>query len=243
MEVGDLVILYSGHSSVSHIWLTPAAIVDNKFGRFHHNDFLGKPFGSRIASRGNSDGWLLALQPTPELWASAQSTRTQIVNNTDASVIAFNLDLHPGSVVVESGTGSGCMTLAIANCVGSLLKEGDVLSHAYARLFFLHYPFSERSYILLPLRIMNTSFSNFTAPNGHVHTYEYNNSRAEAARNEFTKMGLSEIISVHHAGNNIRWDQSKTQLSVLFYLSRCFSRRLRTAIWRRWISVDTSAFC
>lgn len=154
MEVGDLVILYSGHSSVSHIWLTPAAIVDNKFGRFHHNDFLGKPFGSRIASRGNSDGWLLALQPTPELWASAQSTRTQIVNTTDASVIAFNLDLHPGSVVVESGTGSGCMTLAIANCV---------------------------------------------APNGHVHTYEYNNSRAEAARNEFTKMGLSEIISVHHA--------------------------------------------
>ena len=123
MEVGDLVILYSGHSSVSHIWLTPAAIVDNKFGRFHHNDFLGKPFGSRIASRGNSDGWLLALQPTPELWASAQSTRTQIVNTTDASVIAFNLDLHPGSVVVESGTGSGCMTLAIANCVGSPLKE------------------------------------------------------------------------------------------------------------------------
>ena len=78
MEVGDLVILYSGHSSVSHIWLTPAAIVDNKFGRFHHNDFLGKPFGSRIASRGNSDGWLLACNQH-QLWASAQSTRTQIV--------------------------------------------------------------------------------------------------------------------------------------------------------------------
>ena len=60
---------------------------------------------------------------------------------------------------------------------------------------------------------------------------------------ELVTLNLSEIISVHHAGNNIRWDQSKTQLSVLFYLSRCFSRRLRTAIWRRWISVDTSAFC
>ncbi len=118
MEVGDLVIIYSGHSSVSYIWLTSNAIVDNKFGHFHHDDFIGKPYGSRISSQGNKDAWVLALHPTHALWTSAQSARTQIVNDTDASVIMFNLDLYPGSVVVECGTGSGCMTLALANCVG-----------------------------------------------------------------------------------------------------------------------------
>ena len=38
------------------------------------------------------------------------------------------------------------------------------------------------------------------APNGHVHTYEYNHSRVEAARDQFKKMDLTDIISVYHAG-------------------------------------------
>ena len=127
MQAGDLVILYSGHTSVSHIWLTPAAIVDNRFGHFHHDDFIGKPFGSRISSRGNSDGWVYALRPTVDLWASAQSTRTQIVDETDASIITFALDLQPGNVVVESGTGSGCMTFAMAKCVGKWFVVDEIM--------------------------------------------------------------------------------------------------------------------
>lgn len=117
MEDGDLVILYSGHSSISHITLASAAVLDNKFGHFRHDDFIGKPYGSRIPSHGN-DGWVLALHPNQALWASAQSTRTQIVNDTDASIVIVSMDLYPGSVVVECGTGSGRMTLAMANCVG-----------------------------------------------------------------------------------------------------------------------------
>ena len=44
-------------------------------------------------------------------------TRTQIVNEMDASIINLKLDVHPGCVVVESGTGSGCMTLSLARAV------------------------------------------------------------------------------------------------------------------------------
>ena len=44
-------------------------------------------------------------------------TRTQIVNELDSSFVIQQLDLFPGCVVVESGTGSGCMTLALARAV------------------------------------------------------------------------------------------------------------------------------
>lgn len=63
------------------------------------------------------------------------------------------LDVHPGCTVVESGTGSGCMTINLARAV---------------------------------------------SPNGHVHSFEYNGSRAEMARDEFKRLRLDHLISVTH---------------------------------------------
>ena len=152
MQVNDLVILYKSHTEADHMYLSHKAVFDNKFGQFYHDDFIGQDFGSRIKSRHGS-GWVLALQPTTELMSTAVRTRTQIVNDTDCSIITMNLDLFPGCVVVESGTGSGNMTLAVAKCV---------------------------------------------APHGHIHSYEYNGSRAESARADFAKMGMSDLITVYH---------------------------------------------
>jgi tRNA (adenine57-N1/adenine58-N1)-methyltransferase len=39
------------------------------------------------------------------------------VNELDSSVVTLNLDVFPGCVVVESGTGSGCMTMSLARAV------------------------------------------------------------------------------------------------------------------------------
>jgi tRNA (adenine57-N1/adenine58-N1)-methyltransferase len=116
MRAGDLVILSTSHDSADHLWLTPGALLDNKFGHFRHDEFIGKPFGTKVKARIGA-GWILALQPTPELWSVALNTRTQIVNCVDASVIVLNLDLFPGCIAVESGTGSGSMTLHMARCV------------------------------------------------------------------------------------------------------------------------------
>lgn len=132
MKYDDLVVIYEKHDSMTHVTLRRNGIFDNKFGNFHHCDFIGQPFGSKINSR-SSPGWLYALEATPELWNLALTTRTQIVSTMDSSIITLKLDLFPGCIVAESGTGSGCMTLAIARAI---------------------------------------------APTGHVHTYEYNKSRA-----------------------------------------------------------------
>ncbi|MEO1460480.1 MAG: methyltransferase domain-containing protein, partial [Pseudomonadota bacterium] len=59
-------------------------------------------------------GWVVALAPTPELWARALPHRTQIVQHLDAATVAFELGLTDGSVLLEAGTGSGAATVAFA---------------------------------------------------------------------------------------------------------------------------------
>lgn len=98
MAAGDTVIIYERHDSLSYIQLQTSKVHDNKFGTFHHNDFIGKPFGTKIYSRGRS-GWIYALEPTPELWSHALHTRTQIVDESDASYITCILDVYPGCKV------------------------------------------------------------------------------------------------------------------------------------------------
>lgn len=122
MRSDDLVILYMGPGNVDFCYLSPesGAIFHNKFGAFHHSDFIGKAFGSCITARSGASkqkpGWLVALAPTPELWASCVRHRTQIVHQLDASVVCFELGIIPGSIVAEAGTGSAAMSTALARC-------------------------------------------------------------------------------------------------------------------------------
>lgn len=50
-----------------------------------------------------SKGWGHVLQPTPELWSLTLPHRTQIIYTPDISMILLQLDLVPGSVVIEAG--------------------------------------------------------------------------------------------------------------------------------------------
>ena len=45
--------------------------------------------------------------PTPELWTKVLPHRTQILYLPDISLVCHYLELKPGAVVLESGTGSG----------------------------------------------------------------------------------------------------------------------------------------
>lgn len=81
MNSGDLVILYERHDSMTHIYLEASKIYNNKFGAFNHDDFIGKPYGSKIQSRSAKGGWIYALEASPALWSCALRVCSIVIYN------------------------------------------------------------------------------------------------------------------------------------------------------------------
>lgn len=117
IEVGDTVILYVNFNQMYPI------VVRNKitnksgkevdyvhqttFGALRVRDLVGRRYGARVRL---SRGYAYALHPTPDLWTKILPHRTQIIYPTDISLVILQLELKPGSIVVESGTGSGSLS-------------------------------------------------------------------------------------------------------------------------------------
>jgi hypothetical protein len=45
---GSLVLVYEAHDSIKPVHVTPGAFYQNKYGVFWHDEWLGKPFGSKV---------------------------------------------------------------------------------------------------------------------------------------------------------------------------------------------------
>lgn len=99
------------------VTLTRGGDIQNRFGVFRHEDIVGRAYGRRVRSRGKTDGFMYVLRMTPELWTLSLPHRTQILYAADISMVVMRLGLRPGSVVVESGTGSGSLTHSLARAV------------------------------------------------------------------------------------------------------------------------------
>ncbi len=120
----DTVILYITFNTMYPVSVTPTKanrageqvehVVQTTFGALKVAELVGKRFGTRVRL---SRGYAYALHPTPELWTRCLPHRTQILYSTDIALVAAQLDLRPGSVVVESGTGSASLSHAIARTV------------------------------------------------------------------------------------------------------------------------------
>lgn len=117
IQEGDFVLLYFNHDSIQRLSVSPGKITNHKFGNFHHDDILGKEFGSRITSRGAPQGWTTVVRPSPEMITLSLPHRTQIIYHADITLIIALLDVHPGSRIIEAGTGSGSLSTSLAHCV------------------------------------------------------------------------------------------------------------------------------
>ncbi|KAM4662791.1 tRNA (adenine(58)-N(1))-methyltransferase catalytic subunit TRMT61A [Discoglossus pictus] len=113
---GDTAIVFLGHDSMFPVTIQHGGQTQTKYGVIRHStDLIGKKYGSKVTC--SKGGWVYILYPTPELWTMNLPHRTQILYSTDISIITMMLELKPGSVVCESGTGSGSLSHAIIRTV------------------------------------------------------------------------------------------------------------------------------
>jgi tRNA (adenine57-N1/adenine58-N1)-methyltransferase len=93
-------------------------------GVLKHDDLIGKPWGSQVFSHLGAPFFL--LQPSVADLLIDLPRTTQILYPKDIGFILVTLGISSGQRVIEAGTGSGSMTIALANAVG---PEGHVISY------------------------------------------------------------------------------------------------------------------
>ena len=114
---GDLVVACERVGCLKPVVVKAGGQLQNRYGTFKHRDWVGRHFGSRVDGVGGK-GFLYLLAPTAELWTQSLPHRTQILYAPDIAMVVTFLELRPGGVVLESGTGSGSLTHALARAVG-----------------------------------------------------------------------------------------------------------------------------
>uniref|UniRef100_UPI0037E7C05B tRNA (adenine(58)-N(1))-methyltransferase catalytic subunit TRMT61A n=1 Tax=Semicossyphus pulcher TaxID=241346 RepID=UPI0037E7C05B len=116
IQDGDVAIVYLGHESMMPVKVQQGAQTQTRYGVIRHSsDLIGQRYGSKVTC--SKGGWVHVLHPTPELWTVTLPHRTQILYTTDIATITMMLELKPGSVVCESGTGSGSLSHAILRTI------------------------------------------------------------------------------------------------------------------------------
>ncbi|KAJ9120721.1 hypothetical protein QFC22_002652 [Naganishia vaughanmartiniae] len=118
IEEGDIVIVFMTRESLQAITVTKGQMYHNKWGKYSHDDMIGRKYGSKMTSPPPQPGYVHLLRPTPELWTLSLPHRTQIVYLPDISFITNELRVRPGSRVIEAGTGSGSMSHSLARTIG-----------------------------------------------------------------------------------------------------------------------------
>ena len=93
-------------------------------GQIKHDDLLNLPYGTTVYSHlGHA---LLLLEPSLDDRITRIKRNTQIIYPKDAAMIVQRLNLRAGSRVIEAGTGSGGLAIALA---WSVAPSGRVYSY------------------------------------------------------------------------------------------------------------------
>lgn len=100
IKEGDTVVIYLSFNQLYPIQIKRGLSHHTKYGSVKHVDLIGKKFGSKIQC---TQGTVYVLQGSPEIWTISLPHRTQILYTPNISVITLQLELKPGSIVVESG--------------------------------------------------------------------------------------------------------------------------------------------
>ncbi|MCB0917701.1 MAG: tRNA (adenine-N1)-methyltransferase [Actinobacteria bacterium] len=121
---GDLVQLTDPRRKLHTITLEPGAVFHTHRGAVRHDDIIGAPEATVVASSDGTD--YLALKPILEDYVLSMGRGAAIIYPKDAASIVGLAGLRFGSRVLEAGAGSGALTLYLLSVVG---PQGTVTSY------------------------------------------------------------------------------------------------------------------
>ena len=120
IQDGDNVLIYLDARRTYMIKLQAGQTFHTHKGYLKLDELIGKEYGEPIKS--SMGIYFTTLKPQLTDYIMKSSRNTQIIYPKDAALIVMFSGIGPGSRVVESGTGTGSLTTALAHYVGSTGK-------------------------------------------------------------------------------------------------------------------------
>ncbi len=136
--VGEKVQLLDKRHKKVTIQLVPQGKTQTEHGYIWHDDLIGRPCGVKVVTSSHQDfaktgrqlsGWeYIAQRPRLADYVLSMPRGAQIMYPKDIAQLIMQADIHPGLVVVESGGGSGAMSLGILNALGSIKNNSQLIT-------------------------------------------------------------------------------------------------------------------
>lgn len=123
-QAGELAHLLGPRGHALTVRLAPGERVQSMHGVIAHEALIGCEWGTQVQTHRGVVFTL--LQPALDDLLREMERASQVIYPKDIGYILLNLGIGPGTEVLEAGTGSGALTVALAHAVG---PSGHVYSY------------------------------------------------------------------------------------------------------------------
>jgi tRNA (adenine57-N1/adenine58-N1)-methyltransferase len=123
-ESGEQVLLIDQRGRTYLFTLQTAGTYHTHSGTLAHDRLIGQPEGTRAETSGGMV--LVAFRPRFADYALKMKRGAQVIYPKDLGPILTYADVFPGARVLEAGTGSGSLTIALCRAVGA---TGQIVSY------------------------------------------------------------------------------------------------------------------